>query len=110
MREIVFYKDYFMDFYSEQNEKVQKKIEWTLGLLRDLERVPEKYFKYITDTEGLYEIRVQVGTNIFRIFSFFDSGKLVILINGFQKKSMKTPKKEIDLALKIMKEYFDEKN
>ncbi|MFH1052509.1 MAG: type II toxin-antitoxin system RelE/ParE family toxin [bacterium] len=98
-----------MDFYTEQDVKVQKKIEWTLGLLRDLERVPEKYFKHISGTEGLYEVRIQVGTNIFRIFSFFDSGKIVILINGFKKKTMRTPKKEIELASKIMKEYFNEK-
>ncbi len=109
MRKIIFYKNYFLDFYNELNENVQKKIEWTLGLLRDLERVPEKYFKHITNTVGLYEIRIHVGTNIFRIFSFFDSGNIVVLINGFQKKSRKTPKKEIELALALMKEYYNEK-
>ena len=108
-RKIIFYKDYFLDFYNEQNKDVQRKIEWTLGLLRDLDRVPKKYFKHITATEGLYEIRIHFGMNIFRIFSFFDRGNLVVLINGFQKKSRKTPKSEIELAMKLMKEYFNEK-
>ncbi len=60
-------------------------------------------------TKGLYEIRVKVGNNIFRIFSFFDKGNLVVLANGFQKKSQKTPKQEIERALKIKKEYDNEK-
>ncbi len=61
-------------------------------------------------TKGLYEIRVEVGSNIFRIFSFFDKGNIVILGNGFQKKTQKTPKQEIEKALKIMEEYNHEKN
>ena len=59
-------------------------------------------------SDGLYEIRVEVGSNIFRVFSFFDQGKLVILLNGFQKKSVKTPKSEIQLAEKLKKEYYNE--
>ena len=65
--------------------------------------------KHLTGTDGLYEIRVQSGNNIFRIFCFFDKGKLVVLMNGFQKKTQKTPKKEIEKALKIKKEYEQEK-
>jgi phage-related protein len=109
MREIRIYKRYFFDFYETQNNEIQVKIEWTLGLLRDLDRIPEKYFKHIEGTKGLYEVRVQVGNNIFRIFSFFDKGNIVVLGNGFQKKTQKTLKQEIDLALKIMEEYFNEK-
>ncbi len=109
MREIRIYKRYFFDFYGNQTNEVQVKIEWTLGLLKDLDRIPEKYFKHIEGTKGLYEVRVQVGSNIFRIFSFFDKGNIVVLGNGFQKKTQKTPKQEIDLALKIMEEYFNEK-
>ncbi len=109
MRELKIYKRYFFDFYEEQTNEVQQKIEWTLGLIRDLDRIPEKYFKHMEGTKGLYEIRVQVGGNIYRIFSFFDKGNIVVLGNGFQKKSQKTPKQEIDLALKIMEEYFNEK-
>ena len=75
-----------------------------------MDRVPVKYFKYIKNSSGLYEVRVEVTNNIFRVFCFFDEGKLIILINGFQKKSQKTPKKEIEKAEKLKKQYFDEKN
>ena len=78
-------------------------------MIEDLQRVPETYLKHIENTEGLYEIRVQLGSNIFRIFCFFDKGKLVVLANAFQKKSRKTPKKEIEMALKIKEEYENEK-
>ena len=69
---------------------------------------PETYFKHIENTDGLYEIRVQVGGDIFRIFCFFDKGKIVVIANGFQKKTQKTPKQEIAKALKIKKEYEKE--
>ena len=78
-------------------------------MIEDLQRVPETYLKHIENTQGLYEIRVQQGSNIFRVFCFFDEGKLVVLANGFQKKSQKTPKKEIEMALKIKSEYENEK-
>ena len=91
-----------------QREKVQNKITWTLDLIAELERVPENYFKHIEGTDGLYEVRVKQGRDIFRIFSFFDKGKLIILANGFQKKTQKTPKQEIEKALKIKAEYEDE--
>jgi phage-related protein len=109
MRQVIVYKRYFLSFYEKQTGTVQKKIEWTIGLLRDLISVPEKYFKHIEGTKGLYEIRVQSGNNIYRIFSFFDKGNIVVLGNAFQKKTQKTPKNEIKLALKIMEEYFNEK-
>jgi phage-related protein len=80
-----------------------------LDLIEEIDRVPETYLKYIRNTEGLFEIRVQLASDIFRIFCFFDEGKLVILMNGFQKKTQKTPKKEIEKALKIKKEYENEK-
>ena len=78
-------------------------------MLEDLQRVPEIYLKHIENNDGLYEIRVQQGNDIFRIFCFFDQGQLVVLANGFQKKTQKTPKKEIELALKIKAEYENEK-
>jgi len=78
-------------------------------LIEEIEKVPESYLKHIESTNGLYEIRVKFGTDIFRIFCFFDKGQLVILTNGFQKKTQKTPKKEIEKALKIMEEYRNEK-
>ncbi|WP_075603737.1 type II toxin-antitoxin system RelE/ParE family toxin [Saccharicrinis aurantiacus] len=108
-RTAIFYKDYFEEFFIKQNEKIRAKIIWTLELIEELERVPESYLKHITSTEGLYEIRIKLGNNIFRIFCFFDQGKLIILANGFHKKTQKTPKKEIDKALKIMEEYKNEK-
>ena len=109
IREIVYFKQYYLDFYKEQNENVKLKLNWTLDLIASIERVPGKFLKHIEGTDGIYEIRVEVGSNIFRVFCFFDQGKLVVLINGFQKKTQKTPKNEIALALKIKKEYFDEK-
>ncbi|MFN6945135.1 MAG: type II toxin-antitoxin system RelE/ParE family toxin [Cytophagaceae bacterium] len=98
-----------MSFYKEQPDNVQRKIEWTLNLIRVTRQVPEKYFKHMEGTKGLYEVRIEVGSNIYRIFSFFDKGNLVVLSNGFQKKSQKTPKQELEKALKIMEEYFNEK-
>jgi len=109
VRQVVAYKNYFIDFYSGQNDSVQAKIEWTLNLIRVTQQVSEKYFKHIKGTKGLYEIRVEVGGNIYRIFSFFDKGNLIILGNAFQKKTQKTPKREIERALKIMEEYSNEK-
>jgi phage-related protein len=109
MRNLLAYKRYFLDFYENQIEVIQRKIEWTLALIRDLDVIPERYLKHIEGTKGLYEIRVQVGSNIYRIFCFFDKGNIVVLGNAFQKKSQKTPKDEIKLAVKIKDEYFNEK-
>ncbi len=108
-RKITFYKNYFQDFFDKQNKKVKAKFVWTFDLVEDLQRVPETYLKHIENTDGLYEIRVQFGSDIFRIFCFFDQGQLVVLANGFQKKKQKTPQKEIDMALKIKAEYENEK-
>lgn len=81
-----------------------------MQLIATIDRVPEKYFKHITGSTGLFEIRVEVGSDIYRVFSFLDKGRLVILLNGFQKKTQKTPKSEIELAEKLKKQYFDEKD
>lgn len=107
-RQVVAYKKYFLDFYETQPDNVQAKIEWTLNLIRVMRQVPEKYFKHIEGTKGLYEIRVEVGSNIYRIFSFFDKGNLVVLGNAFQKKTQKTPQQELAKAIKIMEEYYYE--
>ena len=108
-RQITFFKDYFQSFFDNQSKKVKAKIMWTFDLVEDLQRVPETYLKYIENTDGLYEIRVQLGSDIFRIFCIFDQGQLVVLMNGFQKKTQKTPKKEIEFALKIKTDYEIEK-
>jgi phage-related protein len=109
IRTTIFYKNYFREFFEKQRDKVKDKIIWTLDLIEEVRRVPETYLKHIENTDGLYEIRVQQGSDIFRIFCFFDDGQLVVLANGFQKKTQKTPSKEIEKALKIKVEYESEK-
>ena len=109
LRTITFYKSYFDEFFVKQRDKVKAKIVWTFDLIEEVERVPETYLKHLENTDGLYEIRVQLASDIFRIFCFFDQGQLVVLANGFQKKTQKIPKQEIDKALKIKKEYESEK-
>ena len=108
-RKIIFYRDYFEAFFIRQSQKVKDKIIWTFDLIEELNYVPETYLKHMEGTDGLYEIRVQHGNNIFRIFCFFDEDRLVVVANGFQKKTRKTPAKEIDKALKIMEEYYADK-
>ncbi|WP_205943098.1 type II toxin-antitoxin system RelE/ParE family toxin [Pedobacter cryotolerans] len=108
-RKIIFFRSYFQDFFDKQTSKVKAKIVWTFELVEDLQRVPENYLKHIENTDGLYEIRVQIGSNIFRIFCFFEQGQLIVLAQGFQKKTQKTPKKEIEMALKIKREYENSK-
>ena len=109
VREIFYFENYYLNFFETLKPEVKKKFNWTLQLIATIERVPEKYFKHITNSTGIYEVRVEVGSDIYRVFSFFDKGNLVILVNGFQKKTQKTPKKEIELAEKLKKKYFDEK-
>ncbi len=108
-REVILYKDYFEDFFKQQSRKVQDKIIKVLDILETVERVPITYLKYVEGTNGLFEIRVQLGSDIFRIFCCFDGNKLVVLFSGFQKKTQKTPSKEIDRALRIMNEYYNDK-
>jgi len=110
IRNIFYYKDYYLDFFETLKPEVKKKFNWTLQLIATIDRVPEKYFKHITGSISLFEIRVEVGSDIYRVFSFLDKGRLIILLNGFQKKTQKTPKNEIELAEKLKKQYFDEKD
>ncbi len=110
IRELIFYEQYFFDFYDTQPKKVQEKIDYVLDLIVNVERVPEKFLKYLADTDGLYEIRVKVGSDIFRFFCFFDAGKLVVVLQGFHKKSQKTPRSELAKAERLKHQYFEEKN
>ncbi|WP_435223127.1 type II toxin-antitoxin system RelE/ParE family toxin [Niabella hirudinis] len=96
-------------FFVKQRDKVKAKIVWTFDLIEEIEKVPETYLKHIENSEGLFEIRVQLASDIFRIFCFFDEGKLVVLANGFQKKTQKIPIGEIEKARKIKREYENEK-
>ena len=108
-RTIVFYKNYFQEFFVLQRDKVKDKIIWTFELIEELQKIPETYLKHIENTDGLFEIRVQQGNDIFRIFCFFDRGQIIVIANGFQKKRQKTPNKEIERAIKIKEEYESEK-
>jgi phage-related protein len=109
IRQIIYYEEYYLDFFNAQKEEVRKKLNWTLQLISIQDRIPEKFFKHITGSDAIFEIRVEVGSDIFRVFSFFDKGNLVILVNGFQKKTQKTPKAEIKMAEKLKKEYLETK-
>ena len=109
-RKIVFHEDYFVQFYLAQNAKVQEKIEYVFKIVRTVEKIPKKFLDHLTGTEGIYEMRIEVGSDIFRIFCCFDDGNLVVLFNAFQKKTQKTPKQELDKAVRLKKEYFNIKN
>lgn len=109
IREVIAYKHYFEEFLSKQPVKVQDKVFKIIEAIETLERVPSNYLKHLAGTDGLYEARVKLGSNIWRVFCFFDEGRLVILLNGFQKKTQKTPKSEIEKALRIMNEYYHDK-
>lgn len=109
VREVFYYKDYYLNFFETLQPEVKKKFNWTLQLICILERIPKKFFKHITDSDDLYEIRIEFGANIYRIFCFFDKDQLVILLNCYQKKTKKIPLKELHLANKLRKQYFDEK-
>lgn len=108
-REIRFYKHYFNEFFVAQDDKVRRKIAQTLLWIQTLDRLPVSILKCIEGKKGLYEIRVEYAGNIYRIFCCFDEGSLVILFNGFQKKTQKTPSVEIDRAERLMNEYFNNK-
>lgn len=109
VRKVIAYKNYFEDFLKALPEKAQNKVFKIIEAIETFEQVPSRYLKYIKGTEGLFEARVKLGSNIWRVFCFFDEGKLVILLNGFAKKSQKTPKKEITKAESLMKQYYKDK-
>lgn len=109
IREIIYYEDYYLDFYNAQRDDIKKKFNWTLQLIATQDRIPEKFFKHITGSDGIFEVRVEVVSDIFRVFSFFDKGYLVVLVNGFQKKTQKTPKSAIKIAEKLKNEYLEYK-
>mgnify|MGYP005840784287 CR=1 FL=1 len=108
-RIIIFYENHFIEFYQELDQKVKGKIQYVFELIKQVDRVPEKFLKYLTGTNGLYEIRIEYQSNIYRVFCCFDDGKLVVLFNGFQKKTQKTPQNEINKAEQLMKDYFKNK-
>lgn len=108
-REIIPFENHFWDFYNRLNPKVQEKFDWTISLIERTKIVPKQYFDHMTGTDGLWEIRVKTRSNIFRVFCFFDKGNVIILLSGFQKKTQKTPKKEIKKAERLKNKYYENK-
>ena len=109
-RKIIFHGNHFTEFYLEQTSIVQEKIEYVLRIVRQVERISKRFFDHMEVTDGLYEIRIEVESNIFRIFCCFEEGNIVILFNGFQKKTQKTPETEIERAERLKQKYFDLKS
>ncbi len=107
IRRIVTFGRYFGEFMERLTAKEREKIDYGLVLLKTQDRLPSKFVKHIR--EGLYELRTEYNGNIYRVFFIFDEGKIVVLFNGFQKKTNKTPAGEINRALKILEEYYEYK-
>ena len=106
-RKIRAYRNYFTDFITSISELEARKVFYVLDMLKMQERLSTKFVKHIED--GIFELRAEHSGNIFRVFFIFDEGDIVLLFNGFQKKSQKTPRKEIELAKRLRNEYYAEK-
>ena len=109
-RQIIFHKHYFQDFYLEVDDSVKEKIGYVFHVIKTVAIVSKKFLRHIDGSDGLYEIRIEVGSDIYRIFCCFDRGNLVVLFNVFQKKTQKTPKQEIEFAEKLKFEYINSLN
>ncbi|GAB6012494.1 type II toxin-antitoxin system RelE/ParE family toxin [Viscerimonas tarda] len=107
LRRIRTYGGYFEDFINTLTDKEQEKVQYALLLLKTQDRLPVKFIKHIRD--GLYELRIEYNKNIYRVFFIFDNDCIVVLFNGFQKKTQKTPLNEIEKAFKIREEYYADK-
>jgi len=105
IREIITYENYYDDFIATLSNEVIRKIHYIFDLLTTEDKINKKFVKHVR--EGIYEIRIVVESNIYRIFFIFDEGKIVVLFNGFQKKTQKTPDKEIQKAIRIKNEYYE---
>ena len=109
IRTIKLFKNYYKDFYVEQTQTVRDKINFVLKVVETQRIIPKKFFRIIEGSDGIYEVRVEIESNIYRIFCCMDGGAVVVLFHGFQKKTQKTPMKEIKRAEAIKKEYFKNK-
>jgi phage-related protein len=107
MRTLKPYRDFFWKFYNPLSPKIKQKVDYVLQIIISVQRISTKFFKHIED--GIYEIRIDAGGNIYRLFAFFDDDKLVILLHGFQKKTQKLPRKEVEQAKKLRREYYEDK-
>ena len=105
-RTIIFYEDYFIKFYEKLDIKTRQKIQYVLEIIKQVPIIPERFLKKIQGYDDIYEIRIEHVSNTYRIFCCIDKDSLVILFNGFQKKSQKTPIKEIEMSVKLKNEYF----
>jgi phage-related protein len=114
-RSVIFYKTKdgkcpVQEFLDSLAGKVAQKVIWVLKLVQDLERIPSSYLKKLTGSEEIWECRIQHGSNIYRVFCFFDDNSFVVLTHGIQKKSMKTPRKEIEKAEAYKRDYLRRKS
>ena len=107
VRQVVVFEDHFKKFRKTLDKDTLKKLYQVLTLIMFVKAVPVKFLKSIEGRKGLYEIRLEQGKNIYRVFCCFDEDNLVVLFNGFQKKTQKTPKEQLDKAETLMKKYFD---
>ena len=98
-RKVKTYGGYFERFIETLSPKEKVKLDYIISLLETSERMPVKFIDYIR--EGLYELRMEYNGNIYRVFFIFDKGNIVVLFNGFQKKTQRTPESEIIKALNI---------
>ena len=109
VRRIKLFKSYYKEFYVAQTQTVRDKINFVLRLVETQRIIPKKFFRFLEGSDGIYEIRVEIEGNIYRVFCCLDEGAVVVLFHGIQKKSQKTPPKEIKRAETIKKEYFKSK-
>lgn len=109
VRRVVVFEDHFREFRKSLDRETLKKLYQVITLIMTVENVPVRFLKAIEGRKGLFEIRVENYTNIYRVFCCFDKGNLVILFNGFQKKTQKTPSSQLDKAEALMKKYFEQK-
>lgn len=109
VRHIKLFKNYFKEFYVAQTKVVRDKINFVLQMVETQRMIPKKFFRIIEGSDGIYEIKVEIESNIYRVFCCMDEGAVVVLFHGFQKKTQKTPLKEIKKAEAIKKEYLKSK-
>lgn len=109
IRTIRLFKSYYKDFYVAQTKTVRDKINFVLRLVETQRIIPKKFFRFLEGSDGIYEVRVEIDGNIYRVFCCMDEGAVVVLFHGIQKKSQKTPSKEIKRAEAIKKEYYKSK-
>ena len=107
VRQVVVFEDHFKEFRKSLDRETLKKLYQVLSLIMCVKVIPAKFLKAIEDRKGLYEIRLEQGKSIYRVFCCFDDDNLVVLFNGFQKKTQKTPKGQLDKAETLMKKYFE---